>query len=139
MDAVPELQTQTTPVGEVQYLHYVNANHSAPPVILLHGSGFLPWLWHPIARELARKGDVIVPFLTPRPGDDPEKSGTNWLHLAEDVAFIARTLNLRQPDIVGHSLAGMFSQGEYHLIPRCGHFAPMEKPRVVLRVIQLFL
>lgn len=107
MCAVPDLQTLTTPDGSISYLHYQGENDRAPAVFLLHGTGFLPWLWHPIARELARGGDVIAPFLRPRPHDDPEDLGTNWLHLAEDVSFLARALNIAQPAIVGHSMGGV--------------------------------
>ena len=39
--------------GQLRYLAYENVK--TRPIVLLHATGFGPWLWHPVARELANR------------------------------------------------------------------------------------
>ncbi len=47
---IPETRVQDIGDAEVPYLVYAG---NGPALVLVHATGFLPWLWHPIARELA--------------------------------------------------------------------------------------
>ena len=49
-DHMPRVLTQD--IGDVD-LSYLLYEGEGPTIVLLHATGFLPWLWHPIARELA--------------------------------------------------------------------------------------
>ena len=51
-DHAPQVRTEIVDGASLNYLHYEG---SGPDVVMLHATGFLPWLWHPIARELARQ------------------------------------------------------------------------------------
>ncbi|NLW66226.1 MAG: alpha/beta hydrolase, partial [Bacteriovoracaceae bacterium] len=56
---MPEILTQD--IGDVD-LSYLLYEGDGPTLILMHATGFLPWLWHPIARELAPSYRVIAPY-----------------------------------------------------------------------------
>lgn len=45
----PEIRKQSVGDLTMAYLVY---GQTGPPVVLLHATGFLPWLWHPIAMQL---------------------------------------------------------------------------------------
>jgi pimeloyl-ACP methyl ester carboxylesterase len=96
-------ETRSVDVGdtEIQYLHYPGYG---PAIIMLHATGFLPWLWHPIARELAGDFRIIAPYFCDHRVFDPEEGGLSWLLLAEDLAALIAGLGLTAPGIVGHSM-----------------------------------
>lgn len=73
-------------------------------MVMLHATGFLPWLWHPIARELAGPYRVIAPYFCDHRAFDPEEGGLSWLIIAEDLASFMRRLGLEEPLVVGHSM-----------------------------------
>jgi hypothetical protein len=50
---IPQTFMQNIGDAEIASLRYEG---EGPLLIFLHATGFLPWLWHPVARELA--GDV---------------------------------------------------------------------------------
>jgi lipase len=98
---MPEFLSQDIGGVELQYLHYPG---DGPTVILLHATGFQPWLWHPIARELAGSFRVIAPYFCDHRMSDPEKGGLSWLVLAGDLTTFIRSLGISEPLIVGHSM-----------------------------------
>lgn len=98
---LPEIRSLDIGDAEIQYLHYPG---DGPAVIMLHATGFLPWLWHPIARELAGDFRVIAPYFCDHREFDPEEGGLSWLLLAEDLAALVAGLGLEDPCIVGHSM-----------------------------------
>jgi lipase len=102
MPAVPpELSRIDIGDAEMQYLAY---GASGPAVVLLHATGFLPWLWHPIAESLAEDHRVIAPcFYNHRPSD-PFAGGLGWLRLADDLHRMCGRLGLEKPCFVGHSM-----------------------------------
>jgi len=107
----------TQDIGEVelQYLHYPG---DGPAVVLLHATGFLPWLWHPIARELAGDFRVIAPYFCDHRVFDPEEGGLSWLLLASDLATFIRRLAIAEPYVVGHSMgATVAAIAEAHMGP----------------------
>jgi hypothetical protein len=44
---------------EIKYLHYPC---DGPDLLLLHATGFLPWVWHPVAEKLSEKFNIIAPY-----------------------------------------------------------------------------
>jgi pimeloyl-ACP methyl ester carboxylesterase len=89
--------------AELSYLFYEG---SGPPLIFLHATGFNPWLWHPLARELAAQFRIVVPSLCGHRDADPEKGGLDWAALAADTARLCSALHLEKPYLVGHSMGG---------------------------------
>jgi len=98
---MPEILHQDIGDVEVQYLNY---SGEGPTVVMLHATGFQPWLWHPIARELAGNFRVIAPYFCDHRIFDPEEGGLSWLLLADDLATLISRLGIEEPLIVGHSM-----------------------------------
>lgn len=96
-----EILSQDIGDVDLQYLHYPGGG---PTVIMLHATGFQPWLWHPIARELAGDYRVIAPYFCDHRVFDPEEGGLSWLVLAEDLATFIERLEIERPLVVGHSM-----------------------------------
>ncbi len=102
--SIPKHMTQN--IGDVD-LSYLLYEGDGPVIMLMHGAGLFPWLWHPIARELAPRWRVIAPyFCDHREETDPEQGGLSWLLIAEDLARFCAELNLDKPGFVGHSMGG---------------------------------
>jgi len=89
--------------SEIPYLCY---DSDGPPLIFLHATGFLPWLWHPLARELADSFKIISPYFCDHREVDPEQGGVSWLELAQDLTRFCKTLNINNPYMIGHSMGG---------------------------------
>jgi len=101
-DAV-QPQTLTQDIGDA-VLSYLLYEGDGPTMILMHATGFLPWLWHPIARELAPRWRIIAPYFCDHRESDPSRGGLNWLTVAQDLTNLCRTLNIEKPAMVGHSM-----------------------------------
>ncbi len=101
MTAQPELLSRRIGGIEIEYLRWPG---EGPVVVMLHATGFFPWLWHPIARELAGGFDVYAPYFCDHREADPEDGGLSWLVLAEDLAAFVRDLGAGPFLMVGHSM-----------------------------------
>jgi lipase len=99
----PELKTRSIGDAHLQYLEYAGGG---PPVVLLHATGFFPWLWHPVALILAEKHRVIAPFFCNHRLADPHNGGLDWLQLADDLKALCEVLDIETPFFVGHSMGG---------------------------------
>jgi len=99
--AFPQAKAQNIGDAAISYLVYEN---EGPPLVFLHATGFLPWLWHPIARELSPPYQSIAPYFCDHRLKDPHGGGFNWLVLAHDFASLCRALALPAPFVVGHSM-----------------------------------
>jgi pimeloyl-ACP methyl ester carboxylesterase len=97
----PQTCTQKIGNAEISYLFYEG---DGPPLIFLHATGFLPWLWHPLARELADNYRIFAPYFCAHRNADPENGGLSWRTLAEDLALFCEKLHLEKPFLVGHSM-----------------------------------
>jgi len=75
-------------------------------LVLLHATGFLPWLWHPIARALAGEFTVLAPYFCDHRDAAPEDGGLRWRQLAEDLRLFCQRLHLEAPLMAGHSMGG---------------------------------
>ncbi|MDA8140836.1 MAG: alpha/beta hydrolase [Desulfobacteraceae bacterium] len=102
-ETIPQPKRQSIGSTEMSYLDY---GHGSSTVVLLHATGFLPWLWHPIATTLAERHRVIVPALYAHRQADPHQGGLGWLQLAEDLKQLCDGLNLTNIRFVGHSMGG---------------------------------
>jgi pimeloyl-ACP methyl ester carboxylesterase len=98
---MPQVLTQDIGDTDLSYLLYEG---EGPTMVLLHATGFLPWLWHPIARELSPRWRVIAPYFCDHREFDPHKGGLNWLTVASDLANFCTSLGIERPAMVGHSM-----------------------------------
>ncbi len=97
----PQACVQNIGDAELSYLRYEG---EGPPLIFLHATGFQPWLWHPLARELADDYRIIAPSFCDHRETDPDEGGLNWMTLAEDTVRLCTALQLDRPFLVGHSM-----------------------------------
>ncbi len=100
-DIQPEILKQNIGDVEIQYLHYPG---DGPQLLLMHATGFNPWLWHPIARNLSPRYRIIAPYFCDHRGGDPENGGVSWMILAQDLAHLCEKLSLHKPYLAGHSM-----------------------------------
>jgi len=100
-NAMPKVLTQDIGDTDLSYLLYEG---DGPTIVLLHATGFLPWLWHPIARELAPEWRVIAPYFCDHRESDPDKGGLSWLTIAQDLATLCSCLGIDRPAMAGHSM-----------------------------------
>jgi pimeloyl-ACP methyl ester carboxylesterase len=98
---IPLLETQNIGDVDMPYLSYGN---NGTPLILLHATGFISWLWHPIAEELSSAYRVIAPHIVDYRVADPRKGGLPWMTIAEDMAFFCDKMGIENPCLVGHSM-----------------------------------
>ncbi|HPJ96818.1 MAG TPA: alpha/beta hydrolase [Syntrophales bacterium] len=108
---VLEMKIETT---SLQYLFY---DGDGPTLIMLHATGFNPWLWHPIARELSGRFRIIAPFFCDHRNTDPYQGGLGWNILAGDLVGLCRNLNIDKPYLVGHSMGGAVCVLAHGLLP----------------------
>jgi pimeloyl-ACP methyl ester carboxylesterase len=104
--AQPVLMTQNVGDAELPYLLY---DGHGPTLILLHATGFLPWLWHPIARELSPSYRIIAPYICDYRKADPEKGGLHWMTVANDIATLCKKNDIENLFLVGHSMGATVS------------------------------
>jgi pimeloyl-ACP methyl ester carboxylesterase len=71
---------------------------------MLHATGFLPWLWHPIARSMSSSCRVIAPYFCDHRDSEPDDGGLDWMTLAQDCSDFCGALKVRNPLLVGHSM-----------------------------------
>lgn len=100
---IPELRTGN--IGDVD-LPYLSYDGQEFPLILLHATGFLPWLWHPVAKELSPFYKVISPCVCDYRKTDPDTGSLSWVTIAQDIANFCHTHHIENPCLVGHSMGG---------------------------------
>ena len=106
----------STEIGKTE-LPYLLYEGDGPPLIMIHATGFNPWLWHPIARELANSFRIVAPFFCDHRGTDPYQGGLGWDILARDLVGLCRKLKIDKPRLVGHSMGGGVCVLAHRLIP----------------------
>ena len=90
--------------ARVSYLEYPG---NGPHLVMLHATGFLPWVWHPVARDLSCHYNVLAPFFCRHREPDMENGGVGWKALAQDLARLFQVLDIQRPYyLVGHSMGG---------------------------------
>ncbi len=92
-------------------LHYLAWGEAgARPIVLNHATGFLAWLWAPVARPLAAAGYRVLAYDARGHGDSdkPPSSLENydWQRCVDDLRSFLDALGLRGVPFVGHSFGG---------------------------------
>lgn len=100
-DNLPRILSQDIGDAELPYLLYEG---DGPTLILMHATGFLPWLWHPIARKLAPAYRVVAPYFCDHREVEPEEGGLSWMRIAEDLSLFCSRAGIHRPGLVGHSM-----------------------------------
>lgn len=101
MTDTPNITSASLGDASIEYLDY---GGTGPALVMLHATGFLPWLWHPIARELRASYRVIAPFFCDHRTAEPETGGLRWSILADDLVRFCEALALDRPLLAGHSM-----------------------------------
>ncbi len=100
---IPELLSKRINHTEFKYLLY---DGDGPTIVMVHATGFIPWLWHPIAKSLSKKYRVIVPCLSSHRMPHETDKSIGWETLADDVYQLLKALNVYNAYLVGHSMGG---------------------------------
>jgi N-formylmaleamate deformylase len=91
------------------YLHYCRTGHGEKePIILVHGFSDNGLCWTPVARELEKKYDVIMPDMKSH-GLSARISEKEPIDMASDLVKLIQSLGLSRPIIVGHSMGAMIA------------------------------
>ncbi len=86
-------------------LHYLEWPGPGPAVTLGHATGFLAWLWEPVARYLARRFHVYAYDARGHGDSDKPPQGYSWSALAADYAGLVEALGLGTVLPVAHSVS----------------------------------
>jgi lipase len=85
-------------------LHYLEWPGPGPAVTLGHATGFLAWLWEPVARYLARHFHVYAYDARGHGDSDKPPRGYSWSVLTADYAGLVEALGLGTVLPVAHSV-----------------------------------
>ncbi len=113
----PLLRKSTIDGITIQYLHYPA---DKPDLVMLHATGFLPWMWHPVASRLEGKFNIIVPHFCDHRSAYPEE-GISWKLLADDLYGLLDDIGVRTPFMLGHSMGATVAtlcSALHHVEPR---------------------
>ena len=82
----------------------------ARPIVLNHATGFLAWLWEPVAVRLAAEGYRVLAYDARGHGDsekpEPMLENYEWLRAVDDLRGFLDAMGLRGVPFVGHSFGG---------------------------------
>jgi len=102
----PVVKTVELSDTQLEYLYYPG---NGPVIVMLHATGFVPWLWHPIAEALnqTHSFEIIAPYFCDHRDTDPDAGGFHWSLLAEDLNHMCTKLNIETPYLIGHSMGAV--------------------------------
>ncbi len=110
-------------------IHYYFSGQNKPPLILLHGAMDNGLCWIHIANKLTEKYNVIMPDARGHGLTEiPKKEKFSPDLMADDVAFIIEQLNLKKPQLIGHSMGGMTATLAAAKYPDLIHKIVLEDP-----------
>jgi pimeloyl-ACP methyl ester carboxylesterase len=115
---MPDLKMQDVGGADLPYLYYEG---EASQILFAHATGFLPWLWHPVIKQLVPQNQIWVPYICNYRECDPEKGGLSWDIIAKDLSSFSHSLNIKNPLVVGHSMGGTvltIAAASYGIEPR---------------------
>ena len=108
MHIQPQWKQGNIPVNN-GYLHYYRTGHGEKePVILVHGFSDNGLCWTPVARELEKNYDVIMPDMKSH-GLSARIDEEEPIDMALDLVKFIQSLELSHPIIVGHSMGAMIA------------------------------
>lgn len=88
-------------------LHYLRTGGDKPPVVMLHGLMTNGACWTPLARELEKDYDIIMPDARGHGSSDAPDHSYLYEDLAADLLSLIDALGLDKPVLLGHSMGGM--------------------------------
>ena len=97
---------------------HVRVGGHGPAVVLLHGYGETGDMWAPLAADLARDHQVVVPDLRGLGLSSKPSGGFDKKTQAGDVAGVLDTLKIDQADLVTHDIGNMVGYAFAALHPR---------------------
>jgi lipase len=115
---MPDLKMQDVGGADLPYLYYEG---EASSILFAHATGFLPWLWHPVIKQLVPQNQIWVPYICNYRECDPEKGGLSWDIIAKDISTFCRSLKVKNPLVVGHSMGSTvltIAAADYGIEPR---------------------
>jgi pimeloyl-ACP methyl ester carboxylesterase len=87
---------------------FFESEASAPQMMFMHATGFLPWLWEPVIEDFTLTNNIWAPFICDYRSSNPE-TGLSWDIIARDLAYFCHLQQIREPLIVGHSMGATIS------------------------------
>jgi pimeloyl-ACP methyl ester carboxylesterase len=87
----------------IRYLNWGEPAPGAPPLVLLHATGFLAAMWRPIAERLATRFRVIAVDQRGHGDSDKPADGYTFEAFAEDLQRLIDAFGLVRPLVAGHS------------------------------------
>jgi N-formylmaleamate deformylase len=96
-------------------IHYYRTGEAKPPVILLHGLSDNGLCWSKLALALEPFYDLIMVDQRGHGLSDAPESGYGLENQSRDIVEIIRSLMLKKPVIIGHSMGAInaFATGAY--------------------------
>ncbi len=88
-------------------VRYLRTGGNKPPIVLLHGLTLNGACWIPLARDLEKNYDVIMPDARGHGYSGIPNHSYFYDDLASDVENLIDALGLATPILLGHSMGGM--------------------------------
>jgi N-formylmaleamate deformylase len=88
-------------------INYLRTGGNKPPLIALHGLAGSGTCWSQMARALEKDYDVIMPDARGHGLSSAPSHGYTYQDHANDVIELIRTLGIKSPYLLGHSMGGM--------------------------------
>ncbi|HWU66792.1 MAG TPA: alpha/beta hydrolase [Methylophilus sp.] len=88
-------------------IHYLRTGGEKPTLIALHGLTGSGACWSQLARELEPHYDIIMPDARGHGMSSAPQHGYTYQDHANDVIELIRTLDIKNPYLLGHSMGGM--------------------------------
>jgi pimeloyl-ACP methyl ester carboxylesterase len=88
-------------------IHYLRTGGNKPTIIALHGLAGNGACWSPMARALEQHYDIIMPDARGHGSSSAPLHGYTYQDHANDVIELIRTLGIKSPYLLGHSMGGM--------------------------------
>lgn len=88
-------------------IHYLRTGGNKPTIIALHGLTGNGACWSPMARALEQHYDIIMPDARGHGLSSAPLYGYTYQDHANDVIELIRTLGIKSPYLLGHSMGGM--------------------------------
>ena len=88
-------------------IHYLRTGGNKPAIIALHGLAGNGTCWSPLARALEQHYDIIMPDARGHGMSSAPLYGYTYQDHANDVIELIRTLGIKSPYLLGHSMGGM--------------------------------
>jgi N-formylmaleamate deformylase len=116
-----ELVSAFVSVQGTRLHYYRTGNRSGDPMVMVHGITDDGLCWVPVARVLAPRYDIILPDMRGHGKSNAPKDGYTFENMASELASCIRSLQLKKPILLGHSMGALVTlllAGSFPDIPR---------------------